>query len=494
MPKLLIIDDESNVLYSLQTGLESEELSVVTAKTGKRGITLVPKEDPDVVIVDVRLPDMSGLEVFDRIKEIAPKVPVIIITAFAATDTAIEAMKRGAFEYLLKPVDLHHLREVVGRALELRRMQSVPAVFEQPEAPHDGNGGTDPIIGRSPVMQEVYKAVGRTAQQDVTVLILGESGTGKELIARAIFQHSKRADKPFLAINCAAIPDALLESELFGHEKGAFTGADRQRIGKFEQANGGTIFLDEIGDMTPATQAKVLRVLQNQQFERVGGQDTLTVDTRVIAATNRNLETEVAAGRFRQDLFYRLNGVTITLPALRDRKDDIPMLVDHFIRVANRKLDKHVTGIAPEAMRVLRAHGWPGNVRELQNVVRYAVIQAAGEVLTVECLPASVRGGTAPTPASSPDDVLDVRKLIRDLLAFGSDEIYKRVIKEVDRVVLAEVLRHVANNQVHASALLGISRTTLRAKLAEDKPPTTPEKPAPSPVEKPADTPTNVSE
>ena len=487
MSKLLIIDDEANVLYSLQTGLETDDLSVVTAKTGKRGITLVPKEDPDVVIVDVRLPDMSGLEVFDRIKEIAPKVPVIIITAFAATDTAIEAMKRGAFEYLLKPVDLHHLREVVGRALELRRMQSVPAVFDQPEEPpKESSTGTDPIIGRSPLMQDVYKSVGRTAPQDVTVLILGESGTGKELIARAIFQHSKRADKPFLAINCAAIPDALLESELFGHERGAFTGADRQRIGKFEQANGGTIFLDEIGDMTAATQAKVLRVLQNQQFERVGGQDTLTVDTRVIAATNRNLEAEVLAGRFRQDLFYRLNGVTITLPALRDRKDDIPMLVDHFIKVADRKLDKHVSSIAPEAMRVLRAHAWPGNVRELQNVVRYAVIQAVGEVLTVECLPASVRGGTAPMPGNSPDDVLDVRKLIRDLLAFGSPEIYRRVIAEVDRVVLAEVLRHVANNQVHASALLGISRTTLRAKLAEEKQPPT--------AEKPADTPQSVTE
>ncbi|MCE9561584.1 MAG: sigma-54 dependent transcriptional regulator [Planctomycetes bacterium] len=492
MPKLLIIDDETNVLYSLQTGLETDDLSVVTAKTGKRGITLVPKENPDVVIVDVRLPDMSGLEVFDRIKEIAPKVPVIIITAFAATDTAIEAMKRGAFEYLLKPVDLHHLREVVTRALELRRMQSVPAVFDQPEATaSDCDTGTDPIIGRSQLMQEVYKSVGRTAPQDVTVLILGESGTGKELIARAIFQHSKRADKPFLAINCAAIPDALLESELFGHERGAFTGADRQRIGKFEQANGGTIFLDEIGDMTPATQAKVLRVLQNQQFERVGGQDTLTVDTRVIAATNRNLEAEVLASRFRQDLFYRLNGVTITLPSLRDRKDDIPLLVDHFIKVADRKLDKRVSSIAPEAMRVLRAHDWPGNVRELQNVVRYAVIQAVGDVLTVECLPASVRGGTAPIPGGSSEDGLDVRKLTRDLLAFGSPEIYRRIIAEVDRVVLAEVLRHVANNQVHASALLGISRTTLRAKLAEEKQPTTV---AEKPVEKLPDTPQSVTE
>jgi nitrogen regulation protein NR(I) len=423
---------------------------------------------PDVVIVDVRLPDMSGLEVFDRIKEIAPRVPVIIITAFAATETAIEAMKRGAFEYLLKPVDLHHLREVVERAIELRRMQSVPAVFDQPEKP-----GDDPIIGRAPAMQEVYKSIGRVAPQDVTVLILGESGTGKELIARAIYQHSRRADQPFLAINCAAIPDSLLESELFGHEKGAFTGAERQRIGKFEQAHGGTIFLDEIGDMSASTQAKVLRVLQDQQFERVGGRDTLAVDVRVIAATNQKLDELVNAERFRRDLYYRLNGVTIHLPPLRDRKDDIPLLVDHAIRLANQKLEKHVTGVSPEALRVLEAHDWPGNVRELQNVVRYAVIQAVGEVLTIDCLPASVRGGTAPQPSRSPEDALDVRHLVRDLLAFGSPDIYRRVIAEVDRVVLAEVLRHVGSNQVHASELLGISRTTLRAKLAAEKQPIT---------------------
>jgi nitrogen regulation protein NR(I) len=479
VPKLLIIDDEANLLYSLQAGLETDELTVVTAKTGKRGLALIPKEAPDVVIVDVRLPDLSGLEVFDRIKEIAPRVPVIIITAFATTETAIEAMKRGAFEYLLKPVDLHQLREIVARALELHRMKNVPAVFDQTEEP--GDRGTDPIIGKSPVMQEVYKAIGRVAPQDVTVLIMGESGTGKELVARAIYQHSRRADKPFLAINCAAIPDSLLESELFGHEKGAFTGADRQRIGKFEQANGGTIFLDEIGDMSPATQAKVLRVLQDQQFERVGGRDTLAVDVRVVAATNQKLDERVASGQFRQDLFYRLNGMTIALPPLRDRKEDIPQLVDHFIRVANRKLDKHVTTVAPEALRILENHDWPGNVRELQNVVRYAVIQTVGEMLRVNSLPTSVRGATAPGSGQSHEDGLDVLRLVRDLLAFGSPELYRKVIAEVDRVVLAEVLRHVGGNQVHASELLGISRTTLRAKLAAEKQLANPAVPHPSP-------------
>ena len=472
MPKLLIIDDEANLLYSLQAGLETDDLTVVTAKTGKRGLALIPKELPDVVIVDVRLPDLSGLEVFDRIKEMAPRIPVIVITAFAATETAIEAMKRGAFEYLLKPVDLHQLREIVARALELHRMKNVPTVFDQVEEPHEA--GTDPIIGRSPIMQEVYKAIGRVAPQDVTVLILGESGTGKELVARAIYQHSRRADKPFLAINCAAIPDSLLESELFGHEKGAFTGADRQRIGKFEQADGGTIFLDEIGDMSPATQAKLLRVLQDQQFERVGGRDTLKVDVRVVAATNQKLDDLVARSQFRQDLFYRLNGVTIALPPLRDRKEDIPQLVDHFVRVANRKLDKHVTAVAPEALRVLENHDWPGNVRELQNVVRYAVIQTVGEMLRANSLPTSVRGAVEPGGAQTHEHGLDVLRLVRDLLAFGSPDLYRKVVAEVDRVVLAEVLRHVGGNQVHASELLGISRTTLRAKLAAEKQPPAP--------------------
>jgi two-component system nitrogen regulation response regulator GlnG len=466
---LLIVDDETNILYSLQAGLESEEWSVVTAKTAKRGLALLARELPDVVIVDIRLPDLPGLELFDRIKEQAPRVPVIIITAYATTETAIEAMKRGAFDYLLKPVDLHQLREVVHKAYELRRMQSVPAVFDQPEKP-----GDDPIIGRSPAMQEIYKAIGRIAPQDVNVLILGESGTGKELIARALYQHSRRADRPFLAINCAAIPDSLLESELFGHEKGAFTGADRQRIGKFEQAHGGTLFLDEIGDMSPATQAKVLRVLQDQQFERVGGSQTIAVDVRVLAATNQKLEQLVEQGRFRSDLYYRLNGVTITLPPLRERKEDIPLLVEHFLRLANHKLDKHVKGVSPETLRVLEAHDWPGNVRELQNVIRYAVIQAVSDVLTVDCLPASVRGGPAPQTGRCADDPLDVRRLVRDMLAFGTPDIYRRIIAELDRVVLEEVLRYVGGNQVHASELLGISRTTLRAKLAAEKPPIVP--------------------
>jgi two-component system nitrogen regulation response regulator GlnG len=459
MPKLLIVDDEPGILYSLKAALETDDTTVLTAPTGAMGIAAVGGERPDAVILDVRLPDMSGLDAFDAIREIDPRLPVIVVTAHGGTDTAIEAMKRGAFEYLLKPIDLHQLDEVVARAFELHRMQATPAVFG--EDTHAGAGETDRIVGRCPAMQEVYKAIGKFAPQDVTVLLLGESGTGKELVARAIYQHSRRADQPFLAINCAAIPDALLESELFGHEKGAFTGAERQRVGKFEQASGGTIFLDEIGDMSPATQAKVLRVLQDQQFERVGGNETVRTDVRVVAATNQNLPALVAGGKFRQDLFYRLNSFTIALPPLRDRAGDVPLLVSHFLAAANHKLGKNVRGIDPPVLPVLEAYPWPGNVRELENVIRYAVVQAVGEVLTADCLPASVRG--APTPRAAAG--LDVPALVADLLRVGNTDIYRQVTQAVDRVVLTAVLEHAQGNQKQASDLLGISRTTLRAKL-----------------------------
>lgn len=458
MPKLLIVDDEPGILYSLKAALETDETSVVTAQTAALGIAAVIKEKPDAVILDIRLPDLSGLDAFDRIREIDSRLPVIIVTAHGSTGTAIEATKRGAFEYLLKPIDLHQLDDVVAKAFELRRMQTTPTAFGERT---DADADADQIIGRCPAMQEVYKSIGRVAPEDVTVLLLGESGTGKELVARAIYQHSRRAGKPFLAINCAAIPDALLESELFGHEKGAFTGADRQRVGKFEQAHGGTLFLDEIGDMSPGTQAKVLRVLQDQRFERVGGSETIHTDVRVIAATNQNLPALATTGRFRQDLFYRLNSFTIQLPPLRERAGDVPLLVHYFLSTLNRKLEKSVRGIDPAALAVLESYSWPGNVRELENAIRYAVVQTAGEVLTLDCLPAAVRGGPLPQAVSG----LDVAALVADLLRVGNTDIYRQVTQAVDRVMLPAVLDHARGNQKQASDLLGISRTTLRAKL-----------------------------
>lgn len=461
MAHLLVVDDEPNVLYSLVRALESDALAVDTAQTGQQAIDTVRTKKPDAVILDVRLPDMSGLDVFERLHSFEPQLPVIIITAFASTETAIEAMKRGAFEYLLKPVDLHQLREVVARALDLSRLRQVTPVFGEEE---DG-GCTERIVGRCPGMQEIYKAIGRVAPRDVPVLITGESGTGKELVARALFHHGSRSSAPFLAINAAAIPENLLESELFGHERGAFTGADRRRIGKFEQCNNGTLFLDEIGDMPLAIQAKVLRLLQEQRFERLGGNETIETDVRLIAATNKDLEAEVAAGRFRKDLVYRLNVFTIKLPPLRERGEDLPLLIDHFLRRFSRTLDRAVNTITPEARRCLEEYTWPGNIRELQSVLKYALIQTPGDVLTLESLPENLRRPGLGPVLPLADAGLDIAAFAGSLLRAGETDIYRRVCLEVDRVVLETVLNHACGNQVQASELLGISRTTLRAKL-----------------------------
>ena len=331
---------------------------------------------------------MSGLDAFDRIRQIDPRLPVIIITAFAATETAIEAMKRGAFEYLLKPVDLRQLRDVVAKALEQGRLTHVPAVFDDEEGPDDG--AVDRIVGRFGRDAGGVQGHRPRRRQDVTVLILGESGTGKELVARAIYQHGRRSQGPFLAINCAAIPEALLESELFGHERGAFTGADRRRIGKFEQADGGTIFLDEIGDMTPATQAKMLRLLQDGRFERVGGNETIQADVRLIAATNRDLEAMIADGRFRQDLYYRLKVFTIRAARrCASGRTTCRCWSSTSSRCLNRELGKQVRSVVARGLGLLEAYDWPGNVRELQAAIKYALVQATGEVLTPDCLPGS---------------------------------------------------------------------------------------------------------
>jgi nitrogen regulation protein NR(I) len=461
MARLLIVDDEPNLLYSLQRSLRSGSLEVLTASTGRRGLELVRASPPDVAVLDVRLPDMSGLEAFDRIREIDPRLPVILITAYASTDTAIEAMKRGAFEYLLKPVEFQQLRDLVAKAVALSHVRHVPAVFEPSE---QTDGEVVRIVGRSAPMQEVYKAIGRVAPQDLTVLITGESGTGKELVARAIYHHSPRSVEPFLALNCAALPETLLESELFGHERGAFTGAERRRIGKFEQTHGGTLFLDEIGDMAPGVQAKVLRLLQERCFERIGGNETIESDVRLIAATNQDLEKLVSQGRFRTDLFYRLKVFTIQLPPLRERLDDLPVLVEHWVKVCNRELGKEIRSVSPEVLERLAAHAWPGNVRELQSVLKYALVHATGEVLTADCLPDSLWGGDI--SSTGPEvDAQAVAGFVRQLLRSGATDLYTKITLAVDRIVLQEVLRHARGNQVRASELLGISRTTLRAKL-----------------------------
>jgi two-component system nitrogen regulation response regulator GlnG len=460
MPKLLVVDDEPSILHFFRRAVPGPGVTLLTAATAADGLATVERERPDVVVMDINLAGESGLDTFRRIHALDPKVPVVFITGHGTADTAIEAMRLGAYEYLLKPLELDHLTDLVERAFEISRLMRVPATIPDGDAPAPAS---DALVGRSPAMQAVYKAIGRVAPQDVTALVLGESGTGKELIARAIYHYSKRADKPFLAINCAAIPENLLESELFGHEKGAFTGADRRRIGKFEQANGGTLFLDEIGDMTPLTQAKVLRVLQGQEFERVGGNETIRADVRVVAATNRDLEKMVAEGTFRGDLYYRLNVFTVRLPPLRDRGDDLPLLVNHFVRRFGREMAKDVREVSPEAMDVLRRYPWPGNVRELQSVVKQALLGTTGPVILPEFLPDVVRGGTGPEAGF---DFGGLTAYVEERLKADTADLYAEYQALTDRHLLALVLRHTGGNLSQASRLLGITRATLRTKLA----------------------------
>jgi two-component system nitrogen regulation response regulator GlnG len=456
MTKLLVIDDEESVRYSFRYVYEGDSVEVLTAATAADGWQLLQEEQPDVVLLDLQLPDRSGLELYQDIRALDAKRPVIFITAHGTADTAIEAMKQGAFDYLVKPVDLAMLSQVLERALAAARLMHAPAVLPTEEQ----DGGQ--IIGSSRAMQEMCKLIGRLAPQDVNVLILGESGSGKELVARALYQHSRRADRPFLAINCAAIPETLLESELFGHEKGAFTGAHQRRIGKFEQCDGGTLFLDEIGDMPPLLQAKMLRLLQEQRFERLGGNETLQTQVRILAATNQDLEKRVADGRFRADLYYRLKVVTIAVPPLRERRDDIPELAHYFLFRFNRELGMDLRSLDPETLELLQAYSWPGNVRELQGVIKQAMVSASGHILLPEFLPDNLRGQPPPSP---PGELPELRSLIADLLERNQANLYSQVLAAVERVLLPMVLQHTHGHQQQASERLGISRATLRHKL-----------------------------
>jgi two-component system nitrogen regulation response regulator GlnG len=458
MPKLLVVDDEPSILHFFRRAFRTPQVTLLTAGTAEEGLNLVRGEHPDVVILDINLPDQSGLEAFRRLREIDARIPVIFITGHGTTATAIEAMRLGAYEYLLKPLELDQLIDLVNRGFEISRLMRVPAVVPEKESVEQA---ADVLVGRCPAMQEVYKAIGRVAPQDVTVLILGESGTGKELVARAIYHYSKRASQPFLAINCAAIPESLLESELFGHEKGAFTGAERRRIGKFEQCNGGTLFLDEIGDMTPLTQTKILRVLQEQQFERVGGNETIHTNVRVIAATNRNLEKLIATEQFRSDLYYRLKVYTIQLPALRERLDDLPMLVDHFLRRFRRELGKDVERTSPETLDILKRYPWPGNLRELQSVLKQALLRATGSVLVPEFLPEPIRVRLPVAGLTCQD----LEEFIQARLEAGSTELYAEWQAIAEKHLLTLVLRHTGGNQVQAAKILGINRSTLRTRI-----------------------------
>jgi two-component system, NtrC family, nitrogen regulation response regulator GlnG len=465
MPKVLVIDDEPSILFSLEQVFEGGNVEILTAPSAPEGLRVMEESSPSVVVLDIRLGDVSGLDVFQKLRKIDPRVLVIFITGHGNADTAIEAMKLGAFDYLVKPLEIDQLKQVVQQAISIRLMQA-PAIIEETERPESR---ADRLVGSGPAMQAAFKQIGRVASQDVYVLILGESGTGKELVARALYHHSHRRQGTFLAINCAAIPESLLESELFGHEAGAFTGAERRRIGKFEQCHGGTLFLDEIGDMPLHTQAKILRVIQEGQFQRLGGSETIATDVRIIAATNRDLDSLIQDGRFRIDLYYRLRGVTLQLPALRERREDIPELAHYFLYRFNRELKTTIDSIAPETLMLLQRYHWPGNVRQLASTIREALIASAGSILLPDFLPQEIRlDPVDETPIETGKGDLNWEKLASHVdaaLESGQKGVYRQALSWFDRLLITRAMKQCDGQQSRAAELLGLSRVTLRAKL-----------------------------
>jgi two-component system response regulator AtoC len=445
--------------------LSQRGYAVIVRHRGGEALEVVRREETDLILLDNRLPDRNGLEVLQEIKGGHQKVSVIVMTAFGTTGTAIEAMRLGAFDYILKPFELDEIYDLVERGLEAHKLMNravvVPSLAEY-------EGDSDRIIGRSRVMQEVYKLIGQVAESDVTVLIRGESGTGKELVARAIYQHSRRKEGSFLAINCAAIPETLLESELFGHEKGAFTGANKRRVGKFEQCNRGTVLLDEIGDMSVSTQAKILRVLQEGEFERVGGNETVRVDVRILTSTNRRLEDLIKEGRFREDLYYRLKIMSITVPPLRERREDIQELAEYFFKVYNRQLGTKVSHIDPSVYERLAAYNWPGNVRELENAMKRSLILCKGEVLTGEDIILDIEGPVSPLVNEKElEDTLTkmLDPLLTEVLRLGGSGFPSSLLEKIEKILVQKALAETRGNQVQAAKLLGVSRNTLRNRM-----------------------------
>jgi two-component system NtrC family response regulator/two-component system nitrogen regulation response regulator GlnG len=476
MAQILIVDDDAQLRQSFGKILESEGFEIRAAASGEAGVEEVKAHAPDLVVMDVRMPGITGIQAMQQMRTACPGLPVIIMTAYGGTETAIEATKLGAFDYILKPFDIPDILRLIGQALDAGRLARARVAI----APDDSHGDAqaDALVGQSRAMQEVFKAIGRAAPTEALVLIRGESGTGKELVARALWQHSARADKPFVVINCVAIPDTLLESELFGYEKGAFTGAGSRRVGKIEQAQRGTVFLDEIGDMPMNVQAKILRLLQEKQIERLGGRETIPVDVRIIAATTRDLEAAVAEGRLREDLYYRLKVVTVTLPPLREREGDVPRLASHFLSRLAREMDMQSPGLTPEALDVLSAHPWPGNVRELGNALQKALIFSRGIPIGAEEMRQAIGvdgvggvggacGGVsrgAHEGGQGGDDPL--RAFIRRaLMERAGEAAFEHVLDAVAKSTIAEALEMTGGNRTRAAKLLGLSRPTLIAKI-----------------------------
>jgi nitrogen regulation protein NR(I) len=457
MDKILVVDDEKGVCYSFKKILGRQGYEVVTACNGMEAIEKAGEEILDIVIMDVNMPNMDGLETLQQLKSLYPDLVVIMMTAFSTSEKAITAMKHGAYDYLTKPFDNSQLISLVEKALMDKKI-STPVTFDESDS-----GKGDRIIGKSPMMIEIFKKIGQVAKSDATVLLRGGTGTGKELIARAIYHHSKRINKPFLPVNCAAIPENLLESELFGHEKGAFTGADRRKIGKFEQCDTGTMFLDEIGDMPLPLQAKLLRVLQDGCFQRLSGKDVIETDVRIIAATNKDLETMKNMGDFRDDLYWRLNVVSISIPPLKERKDDISDLVQYFIHKFGRELEKDVKGASTELLKKFKNYHWPGNVRELQSVIHRGIVMCQTDFLSTddcEWPPHTV----VPVRVSQDIEQL-LSKAVNELLQRDRQNIYKEAVSMFESLLVKKALEMNKNNQVVTAKFLGISRNTLREKL-----------------------------
>jgi two-component system, NtrC family, response regulator AtoC len=459
---ILIIDDDDQLRKSFNKLLTEEGYRCKSAASGEAGLKIIREEVPDLVILDMRLPGMNGFETFQAVHEMEPKLPVIIMTAFGTTETAIEATKMGAFDYVLKPFDIPEILLVIKQALEASRFMRSPVDVD----PILQGSFRDAIIGRSKAMQEVYKAIGRVSETEATVLIRGESGTGKELVARALYQHSRRSDRPFLVINCVAIPENLLESELFGYEKGAFTGATHRRIGKIEQANNGTVFLDEIGDMPLSIQAKILRLLQEKSIERLGGRNTIPVNVRIIAATNRDLESAIAHGRFREDLYYRLKVVSIFLPPLKDRIEDIPALTDFFLARYSQEAKVENPGITKKAKAFLAANIWRGNVRELGNTIQKALIFNRGAAISRDDISLAIQENNTCGAINFEKGEQAMRQWVRKILASPSGE--KRFDDCMERfanIIISEALNYTGGNRSQAAKLLGLSRPTLHSKI-----------------------------
>ena len=450
VPKMLIIDDEPLMRITLQDSLVGEGYEVVAAETGRKGVDLLRKNQWDIIITDLKLPDLEGIEILKEAKFLNPSTEVILITAYGSIDSAVSAMKEGASDYLTKPFSMDELLLIIKRLLRMKQLEEENlSLKKRVEERYRLEG----LVGKSPQMLKIYDLIETVAQTDTTVLVNGENGTGKELVANAIHLQSPRKNSPFIKVNCAALPETLLETELFGHERGAFTGAIRQRKGRFEMADGGTLFLDEVGEIFPAVQVKLLRVLQERQFERVGGNETLAVDVRLICATQRDLKEEIRKGNFREDLYYRLNVVPITLPPLRERREDILLLAEHFVDKFSKKMGKEIAGLSEDAKALLLRYPFPGNIRELENMLERAIALIKGKIIQPEDLPDEVCG--------QPSSIQDVCKRIRGSKPLAS------ATKLFEKEYIQSVLEKTKGKKGQAADMLGISRKTLWEKIKE---------------------------